>query len=65
MNKLLTFFTSEKGKGIVRHFVTFIGGALVTLGVLDESLIETITGFGATVIGFVFSLLNKKKAPQV
>lgn len=62
MNKLLTFITSEKGKGIIRHFITFIGASLVTLGYVEESIIETGTGFVLSVGGFILSILNKKTA---
>jgi len=60
MNKILTLLSSEKGKAILRHFITFVGGTLVTLGYVEESLLEVLTGSGATIFGVILSLLHKK-----
>jgi hypothetical protein len=47
--------------GVVRHSLTFIGGILITKGLVDESLFSEITGGILTLTGAVWSIINKKK----
>jgi hypothetical protein len=53
--------TLEKTLGIVRHALTFVGGFLVTSGYLTESNLSTGIGAVATLIGMVWSVVNKNK----
>ena len=46
--------------GIVRHVLTFGGGLLAGKGVIDESVAVEITGALITLIGIVWSYLDKK-----
>jgi hypothetical protein len=46
--------------GLIRHGLTAIGGALVILGYLEESVISEIIGGIMTAVGFVWSYLEKK-----
>ena len=52
----------EKTLGIIRHGLTFLGGVLVTQGVLDDALFMELFGAVMTLIGGVWSVLDKKKA---
>ena len=46
--------------GIVRHFLTFFGGLLVTKGVIDEAGSLELVGSIVTIIGGLWSVLSKK-----
>ena len=51
----------EKTLGIVRHALTFVGGFLITSGYLTESTLNTGIGAIVTLIGVVWSIVNKNK----
>jgi hypothetical protein len=51
----------DKTLGFVRHILTFAGGYLVTSGVLTEVTLNTGIGAVATLIGIVWSVIDKKK----
>lgn len=53
--------TKEQVLGIVRHALTFIGGAVVTKGLISESQLFEISGAIATLIGSVWSVIDKTK----
>jgi len=46
--------------GIIRHTLTFFGGILVLKGVLDEAALSEMTGAIITIVGGVWSVLEKK-----
>ena len=52
----------EKTLGIIRHALTFLGGVLVTQGILDDALFAELFGATMTLIGGVWSVIDKKKA---
>ena len=52
----------EKTLGIIRHGLTFLGGVLVTQGVLDDALFMELFGAVMTLIGGVWSVIDKNKA---
>lgn len=52
----------EQTLGLIRHVLTFVGGIIVTKGLIDESLFQEVLGGLMTVIGGVWSVLSKKKA---
>jgi hypothetical protein len=49
--------------GVVRHVLTFGGGFLASKGVLEAAQVETAVGALVTIIGLVWSVLAKRKAP--
>jgi len=51
--------TIEQTLGVVRHSLTFIGGFLVTSGYLTESMLSAAIGAITTLIGVVWSIVNK------
>lgn len=51
----------EQVLGIVRHGLTFLGGLLVTKGLIEESMLQEVLGAVVTLIGGVWSIMVKKK----
>jgi hypothetical protein len=54
--------TQQQVLGIIRHILTFGGGILVTKGLLDEGMVAEISGAVITLIGAVWSIIEKSKA---
>jgi len=52
---------NDKLLGIIRHGLTFLGGVLVTQGVLDDALFAELFGAAMTLIGGVWSIIDKNK----
>ena len=53
--------SKEQFLGIVRHILTFVGGFLVMKGIIDESLVTELSGGLTTLIGGIWSIINKNK----
>lgn len=51
----------EQFLGILRHTLTFVGGILVTKGLIDETLTSEIIGGIITLAGAVWSITSKTK----
>ena len=51
----------EKTLGIIRHALTFVGGILVTQGVIDDALFLELSGAVMTLVGGVWSVVDKNK----
>ena len=51
----------EEILGLVRHALTFVGGVLVTKGLLEAGLMQDAIGAVMTLTGVVLSVLNKRK----
>lgn len=47
--------------GIVRHALTFAGGILIAKGVIDEASVDAISGSFLTLVGTVWSVIQKNK----
>lgn len=47
--------------GVIRHALTFIGGILVTRGLLDEGMATEIIGGATTLIGTIWSIIIKSR----
>lgn len=52
---------NDKLLGIIRHGLTFVGGVLVTQGVLDDALFAELFGAAMTLIGGIWSVVDKNK----
>ena len=50
----------EQILGIVRHSLTFVGGFLVMKGITDDTMVNEIVGATMTVIGGIWSIIDKK-----
>ena len=55
----------DKILGIIRHGLTFLGGVLVTQGVIDDALFAELFGAAMTLIGGIWSVIDKNKTEEV
>jgi hypothetical protein len=46
--------------GIARHILTLAGGYLVAKGTIDAAAMETLVGAGVSIVGVVWSVIDKK-----
>lgn len=53
---------SEQIGGLVRHVLTFVGGIVVSKGLVDEQTMITVVGAVATIAGAIWSWAVKKPA---
>ena len=51
----------EQILGILRHSLTFLGGLLVMKGVIDETTATEIVGGVITLVGTIWSIVEKTK----
>jgi hypothetical protein len=51
----------EQVMGLVRHGLTFIGGIVLSKGLIEESTLAEIIGAISTLIGSIWSLVVKAK----
>ena len=51
----------EQFLGILRHTLTFVGGILITKGLIDETLTSEIIGCIITLAGAIWSITSKTK----
>jgi hypothetical protein len=61
MKNLILKIMNDKIEGLLRHILTFLGGYLVTAGVIDESILMEVVGAITTIVGFVWSFFSKDK----
>jgi len=54
--------SKEQVLGIVRHGLTFVGGLLVTKGLMDVDMVQEVMGAVVTLVGAVWSVIVKKKS---
>lgn len=54
--------SKEQVLGIVRHGLTFVGGLLVTKGLMDVDMVQEVMGAVVTLVGSVWSIVAKKKS---
>lgn len=57
----MKILTKEQFMGIVRHTLTFVGGILLTKGMIDESLLNEFTGALVTLSGAIWSVISKNQ----
>lgn len=53
--------SKEQVLGVVRHGLTFLGGLLVTKGLMDTGMVEEVMGAVITLVGAVWSVVVKNK----
>jgi hypothetical protein len=51
----------EQTLGILRHSLTFLGGLLVMKGIIDETAATEIIGGVITLVGAMWSIIEKTK----
>lgn len=54
--------SKEQVLGVVRHGLTFVGGLLVTKGLMDVDMVQEVMGAVITLVGAVWSVIVKKKS---
>jgi hypothetical protein len=54
--------TKEELLGIVRHGLTFLGGIIITGGLIDSGLWAELSGGVLTLAGVIWSIIEKRKA---
>ena len=47
--------------GVVRHTLTFVGGILIAKGLIDEGVLSEIIGGVITLVGGLWSVIDKTK----
>ncbi len=52
--------TKEQVMGIIRHTLTFVGGILITKGLIDEAASQEVIGGVLTLVGTIWSIIIKK-----
>ena len=52
----------EQVLGLLRHVLTFVGGAVIAKGLVDEGQVTELIGGVMTLVGTVWSILAKKTA---
>ncbi len=57
--------TSTTVSALARHLLTFVGGALVTLGWFDQATAQSLVGALTTLVGIVWSLFDKKNVQML
>jgi hypothetical protein len=57
--KTMKRLTKEQLLGILRHTLTFVGGILITKGIIDEATATEIIGGIITLTGTIWSVLAK------
>ena len=55
---------NDKITGLLRHILTFVGGYLVTAGIIDEQMLTEVVGAIITLVGFVWSWTSKKETEE-
>jgi len=53
--------SKEELLGIVRHGLTFVGGLVITGGLIDSGLYAELTGGVLSIAGVIWSILDKRK----
>jgi hypothetical protein len=53
--------TKEQILGIIRHTLTFAGGIFLMKGIIDEATWTELSGSALTLIGIVWSIVDKNK----
>lgn len=53
--------SKEQLLGIVRHGLTFLGGFIVTGGLIDSGMYAELSGAILTLAGVIWSILDKRK----
>lgn len=51
----------EQVLGILRHTLTFLGGIVVMKGIIDETTATEIIGGVITLVGTIWSIVDKQK----
>jgi len=56
--------TKQQWLGLTRHLLTFVGGILITQGVLDEAMFTELSGAVMALVGGIWSIVDKVKEAE-
>ena len=60
-SKSLEIMKKEQILSIIRHTLTFVGGVLITKGLIDEGMVNELSGASLTLIGGIWAIIDKNK----
>lgn len=52
--------TKEQTLGLIRHTLTFVGGIVLSNGLVDQATIDVIIGSVITLTGAIWSIVAKR-----
>ena len=52
--------TKEQTLGLIRHTLTFVGGIVLSNGLVDQATIDVIVGSVITLSGAIWSIVAKR-----
>lgn len=53
--------SKQQWLGMLRHTLTFFGGISMTMGYIDESTFEDVVGLTMSLVGVIWSIMEKNK----
>lgn len=53
--------TKTQWLSLTRHFLTFVGGVLITQGVIDDAVFTEMFGATMTLVGGIWGIIDKKQ----
>ena len=57
---IVKVMNQDQKLGVIRHVLTFVGGILLTKGLVDESLMTDLVASIMVIIGGVWSITSKR-----
>lgn len=55
----------EKVEGVIRQFVTALGGLFIGLGIVKEETVTTISSILIALLPYILSLLGRRKSQEI
>lgn len=52
---------NEKLENLLTNVLTFFGGTLITMGIVDEGMLNEVVGAVITLCAFVITLIKRRK----
>jgi len=52
--------TKQKWYSVIRHTLTAIGGVLIAIGVVDDTIVMEVSGAIITILGVIWGIQDKK-----
>lgn len=52
---------NEKLESLLTSVLTFFGGTLITMGIVDESMLNEVVGAVITLCAFIITMVKRKK----
>ena len=52
---------NEKLENLLTNVLTFFGGTLITMGIVDEGMLNEVVGAVITLCGFIITMIKRRK----